>query len=56
MKKYLLLFLLCGSLSVQAQDIGTTSGNYTRADIPERQLQQAHLLFNEHQYDMAEKL
>ncbi|MBR4996527.1 MAG: tetratricopeptide repeat protein [Bacteroidaceae bacterium] len=56
MKKYLLLFLLCGSLSVQAQDIGTTGGNYTRADIPERQLQQAHLLFNEHQYDMAEKL
>ena len=56
MKKYLLLFLLCGSLSVQAQDMGTTGGNYTRADIPERQLQQAHLLFNEHQYDMAEKL
>lgn len=56
MKKYLLLFLLCGSLSVQAQDISTIGSNYTRPETPERQLQQARLLYNEQQYDMAEKL
>lgn len=56
MKKYLILSLLCGVITAQAQDIGTASSNYLRTDIPEKQLQQARLFYNEHSYDQAEAM
>jgi len=56
MKKYIILTILCGAITAQAQDIGTAYSHYTRPDIPELQLKQARLLYNEHSYDIAETL
>lgn len=57
MKKHIiLLYLLCVGLAVHAQNVGTASSNYVCADVPEKMLQEARLLYHEKCYGMAEEL
>lgn len=54
MRKYILLSLMCVTLCAQAQNISTLSSEYVRTDIPENELRQARLLYDEGNYEMAE--
>lgn len=56
MKKYVILSLICAALSVNAQPSGTTDNIRVSTDTPEQQLQQARLLYNESNYNLAEEL
>lgn len=55
-KKYILLSLMCATLSVQSQNIGTASSHYMESDKPTQLLHQARLLYNGNNYAVAEEL
>lgn len=54
MKKYIMLSIMCATLLTHAQDISTSSSEYVRIEVPERELKEAILLYNEGNYEMAE--
>ena len=56
MKNYVILSLICATLSVQAQNMGTANSHYVDTDKPGQQLRQAQLLYNENNYGVAEEL
>ena len=56
MKKYVILPLICMTLTMQAQETYTVGNSNTLTDVPELQLQQARSFLDEHNYEMAAKL